>query len=190
VGMNKSMIIVDDFYDNVDQVREYALNKTFNIKGNYPGYRTEAEDVRQHNYLRIFFEDNIVQKKITYWPREYNTAYQITNKEDKTWIHHDETQWAAVIYLTPNAPIESGTGIYKHKNSNIYRWDGIKKSTSDFNHSDVVKNLDEWEQINFIGNIYNRLVVYDGYLYHRSVLAGFGENKQTGRLFQTFFFNT
>ena len=42
----------------------------------------------------------------------------------------------------------------------------------------------------FVGNIYNRLVVYRGNLYHRSVLPGFGTDKHTGRLFQTFFFDT
>jgi hypothetical protein len=42
----------------------------------------------------------------------------------------------------------------------------------------------------FVANIYNRMVLYRGSLYHRSVLPGFGHDKYTGRLFQTFFFNT
>jgi hypothetical protein len=50
--------------------------------------------------------------------------------------------------------------------------------------------MDKWEQVNFVGNIYNRLVVYRGSMYHRSVLPGFGTDKYTGRLFQTFFFDT
>ncbi len=40
--------------------------------------------------------------------------------------------WAAVLYLTPNAPAESGTGIYRHKASGIYQWDGIKDSATVF----------------------------------------------------------
>ena len=50
--------------------------------------------------------------------------------------------------------------------------------------------LNNWEQVDFIGNIFNRLVVYRGSLFHRSVLPGFGKDKEPGRLFQTFFFNT
>ena len=50
--------------------------------------------------------------------------------------------------------------------------------------------MTKWDQIAFVGNVYNRLVVYRGFLYHRSVLPGFGTDKNTGRLFQTFFFDS
>jgi hypothetical protein len=88
--------------------------------------------------------------------------------------------------------VEAGTGIYSHKPTNIYNWDGIENSISDFNNSDFLgdKSMDQWEQINFIGNVYNRLVIYKGSMYHRSVLPGFGTDKYSGRLFQTFFFDT
>ena len=40
-----------------------------------------------------------------------------------------------------------------------------------------------------VGNVYNRLVLYRGDMFHRS-LEYFGNDKNDGRLFQTFFFNT
>jgi hypothetical protein len=40
-----------------------------------------------------------------------------------------------------------------------------------------------------VGNVYNRLVLYRGDLFHSS-LDYFGEGLNDGRLFQTFFFNT
>jgi hypothetical protein len=40
-----------------------------------------------------------------------------------------------------------------------------------------------------IGNIYNRLILYRGDLFHVS-LDYFGRNIADGRLFQTFFLNT
>ena len=152
-------------------------------------FRTGPEEPQQHNYLKSFFEQSVIKKPITYWPEEYNTAYQITTKESKTWIHHDDTTWAAVLYLIPNAPPESGTGIYRHKESGIYEWDGIKDSATDFNNSDFLRrrHMDQWEQIAFVGNVYNRLVCYKGSLYHRSVLPGFGTDKYSGRLFANIF---
>jgi len=171
--MRKNLIIVDDFYTNPYEVREYALGLNFETFGNYPGVRSCPESDTQSNYLKEYFEKNIVHSEIYHWHNDYNTCYQYTTENAKTWVHQDETDWAGVLYLTPDAPVKSGTGIYKA----------------------IVDNPDEnilnnWEQVDFIGNIFNRLVVYRGSLFHRSVLPGFGKDKETGRLFQTFFFNT
>ena len=41
-----------------------------------------------------------------------------------------------------------------------------------------------------VGNVYNRLVAYRGnMLYHRSIVPGFGDSVETGRLTQVFFFD-
>ena len=111
-----------------------------------------------------------------------------TIKDTETWVHHDDTTLATVIYLTPDAPLESGTAMYRHKKTGIFNWSPEDKI--DNNKSKEVNDLNNWEQIMFVANIYNRMVLYRGSLYHRSVLPGFGHDKYTGRLFQTFFFNT
>lgn len=186
--MNSNILVFDNFYNNADEVREHVLTLDFNILGNYPGRRTIPEPADQKEYLKSFLETNILHKEITFWPNEYNTSYQYTLENDETWIHHDDTEWAGVLYLTPNAPYESGTGFYRNIETGIERWN--KEDEIDYNNLDEVRDLSKWEQIAFIGNVYNRLVLYRGYSYHRSVLPGFGKTKETGRLFQTFFFNT
>ena len=40
--MAYSAIIIDNFYDNPDEVREFALAQDFNVDGNYPGHRTQS----------------------------------------------------------------------------------------------------------------------------------------------------
>lgn len=35
----KNVIILDDFLDNANQIREFALRNDFSVKGNYPGLR-------------------------------------------------------------------------------------------------------------------------------------------------------
>ena len=60
-----------------------------------------------------------------------------------------------------------------------------KNSPQHIDHIDYTK----WEMIDRIGNVYNRLIMYRGDLFHVS-LDYFGKDIQDGRLFQTFFFNT
>ena len=35
-------MVVDDFYSDVDDVRQLALQQPFDVKGNYPGHRTKS----------------------------------------------------------------------------------------------------------------------------------------------------
>lgn len=187
--MHDSLIIIENFYQDPNAIREYALSKEFTVKGNYPGMRTDCESDKQREYLKKYFEDHVFKRPITYWPDGYNTAFQYTTEESKTWVHHDLTGWAGVLYLTPNAPVESGTGIYRHKDTGIFEWNKNDPKT-ELNNETFLQDMSKWEQIAFVGNIYNRLVIYRGSLYHRSVLPGFGKDKHSGRLFQTFFFDT
>lgn len=185
--MKRQLYVIDNFYTNPDEVREYALKREFNVFGNYPGARTEPESEQQSEYLKTFFEDNIVHRKITYWPREYNTAFQYTDEESSTWIHHDQTQWAGVLYLTPNPPRGYGTTMYRHKGSGILEHE---PGLDDYNESsEQAGDLSLWHKEMEIENCYNRLVLYNGLMYHRSTTPGFGNSPETGRLFQTFFFD-
>ena len=79
----------------------------------------------------------------------------------ETWIHKDDTEWAGVLYLSPNPPVDGGTVIF-----------------------DEEENV-----VTMIGNVYNRLVIYRGDLFHRSLKSGFGNSVETGRLTQVFFFD-
>jgi hypothetical protein len=182
------MMVFDDFYQNPHEVRNFALAQDFNVTGNFPGFRTKVLHGGDNTAMKNVFE-YIHGKKISWWPEEYNTSFQYTTKDDETWIHYDPTNWAALIYLTPDAPIEAGTALYRHKESKIYRYDRNDPST-DYNGKDTeINDLSKWEQIASVGNIFNRLVMYRGDYYHRSILPGFGDNKHNARLFQTFFYN-
>ena len=186
--MTPSVMIFDNFYSNAEGVRDYALSLPFSITGNYPGIRTDIMRGNHNINAKNMFED-ILRKKITWWPEEYNTAFQYTTADDKTWIHHDPTNWAAVLYLTPDAPLESGTAIYRNKETKISMYDPTIPSTEYNNDTEEITDLDKWEPIVQVSNIFNRLVMYRGEYYHRSMLPGFGDSVYNGRLFQTFFFN-
>jgi hypothetical protein len=39
--MNLELMIIDNFYTDPDNVRNFALAQPFNVTGNYPGARTK-----------------------------------------------------------------------------------------------------------------------------------------------------
>tara|TARA_R110000765_G_scaffold4389_3_gene13910 strand:+ start:1233 stop:1784 length:552 start_codon:yes stop_codon:yes gene_type:complete len=182
--MNTNTIIIDDFYENVDEVRSFALSQPFDITGNFPGKRTVSFADNQ-SVKSIISQALSTVGKITYWPEEfdnYNGSYQITTAGDRSWIHCDSgTTWAGVCYLTPDAPLSSGTGFYKHKETGLL--------SSDINWKEDAQDVTKWELVSSIGNVYNRLILYRGNQFHAS-MNYFGENDSDGRLFQTFFFDT
>ena len=112
--MKINTLIIDDFYDNPNEVRDFALNQDFNVDGNYPGHRTISflDDGIKSTMQSLL---NPFAGKITGWGGDYSGSFQYTTSEDRSWIHSDSTTgWAAVLYLTPDAPISSGTGLFKH----------------------------------------------------------------------------
>ena len=193
--METNFIITDDFYQDVDSVREFALNQPFDVKGNYPGQRTKTfwdwpgvKDSIQH----------IVRNaggNITWYESEYTSSFQYTTKKDSSWIHPDHTtNWAAVCYLTPDAPASGGTGLFRHKETGMMRPPRLEdgKYDEEFLKKHIYpdsRDFSKWDMTGMVGNVYNRLVMYRGDLFHSS-LDYFGTNRNNGRLFQTFFFNT
>ena len=196
--MQISTYIIDDFYSDVDEVRKFALHQDYPVSGNYPGRRTKS-------FLNDSMKDVIESVvfpyygKVTYWSEEqYTGSYQFTTSKDRSWIHADQTtKWAGVCYLTPDAPLSAGTGIFKHKATGLRNWiykeqaaEGDPRGVKNAPHrgADSV-DYTKWDMVDKIGNVYNRLIIYRGDLFHVS-LDYFGKDLQTGRLFQTFFFNT
>ena len=192
--MRVNTLIVDDFYQNVDEVRDFVLNQEFDVRGNYPGQRTKSfanDHLKEHlnRLIRPFAGE------ITYWSDdEYNGAYQYTTQYERSWIHADSTTtWAALVYLTPDAPISGGTGLFRHKRTGLESAPILPTGERDDKLLDSIyvdsQDLTKWEMTDRLANKYNRLVMYRGDLFHMS-LDYFGTNKENGRLFQTFFFST
>ncbi len=92
-----------------------------------------------------------------------------------------------VIYLTPDAPLSAGTGLFRHNPTGCYRKpdDPEVAAQIEADGQDITK----WTLHSVAGNVFNRAVIYRGDFYHMS-MDYFGNGLQNGRLFQTFFFNT
>jgi hypothetical protein len=192
--MNINTIIIDNFYsgESAMETREHALTQNFHVTGNFPGKRTSTVNPDLKDYIQ-----NIVRYaggQITNFDYEYNTAYQYTTGTDTSWIHADQTStWAGVCYLTPQAPVEAGTELFRHKATGNYK--AVKLKDNSYDESTMAeiykdsRDYSKWDLVDKIGNKFNRLVLYRGDLFHCS--AGyFGKDIYSGRLFQTFFFDT
>ena len=119
--MAYTSIVIDNFYSNPDEVREFALKQEFNVTGNFPGARTAPflnDSVKAH----IEKHSVPLHGEITWLNVEYTGAFQYATQYDRSWIHADQhNKWAGVLYLTPNAPLSGGTGLFKHKATGAYK---------------------------------------------------------------------
>jgi len=182
--MKTNMIVIDEFYNNPNDVREFALAQEFDVTGNWPGNRTKTfinESTKET--IQKILQD--VSGNVTDWQANdgYTGCFQLTTSMDRSWIHADSyNTWAGVLYLTPDAPLSGGTGIFRYKKTGSMMEDGTDLSG-------VTQDMTKWELVDRVGNVYNRLVLYRGNNYHMS-LDYFGKDKEDGRLFQLFFITT
>ena len=204
--------VVDNFHPKPYELREFALKQDFNVDGNYPGHRTRSF-LKDSDYpvglcpfppengyvstMQQLLADIVrpVAGEVTWWgDEEYSGAFQYTTSKDRSWIHVDQTtSWAGVLYLTPNAPVTSGTGLFKHKltgwTTEPYFDSGeVNQNLKDLMYLDAW-DMTKWEMHTMVGNVFNRLVLYKANQWHQS-LDYFGNDMRDGRLFMTFFFNT
>jgi len=129
--------------------------------------------------------EKVLGTKITYWPSNYNGSYQYALKGMKSWIHRDQTEYSAILFLTPDPLISGGTETFRHKST--------KKTYANDKETDTMLSKDAynkkaWDVLDSVGCLYNRLIIFNGLQSHQS-RDYFGDCKENGRLFQVFFFN-
>ena len=182
--MKRSIIVIDDFYVDPDPVREWGLQQEYGVSGNYPGMRSVSY---KGGGVKEGIEGALgVPLCEEFWNREgYNGAFQYVTEEEKTWVHADiHNEYAAIIFLTPDPPVHTGTAFYQNKLTKDYRWNNITGPQLNTRGS----NYEDWDKVEAIENRYNRCIIYDAFLFHAAE-GYFGNNLQNSRLFQTFFFN-
>lgn len=159
------MYIIDNFLTNPDQIREDGLELTYTkAQPNSPGWRGF-----RCLYTNMVGEElnDLVLNKLPELDSRFKDPFlrcyfHYTLNEDMSDTTHTDGvfDYAGVLYLTPNPPQNSGTAFYNDDN----------------------------EQIDYVENVYNRLVIYPSNIPHR-IKESFGDNISNGRLTYTIFFN-
>jgi hypothetical protein len=188
-AQRKGFWVVDNFYADPDSVREFALKQDYHQGGfgrGYIGRRTHQQFLFPG--LKEEFE-RIMGQKITSWEEHgMNGRFQYNMEGEPLVYHCDSQKWGAMIYLTPDAPFETGTGSFALRGTKIFHnsQEGIMAAF----RGDGAQNLDKtiFEPVDSIGNVYNRLVIFNaGYLH--AALGYFGYKPENCRLWQMFFFD-
>lgn len=178
--MLKDIYVIDDIFPYPDEVVKWANLQRFGEnnthkfdderrtywvgKRSFPLHKISQESGERTNLL----VDDIFNGCFlnSYNKFSYNYNWEGTfffHKLDKncifenSWIHTDpKCVYAGVVYLNKNPPVNAGTMIYK-----------------------------ENDEIEYVENVYNRLVLYKSKLKH-SAMGGFGEGENSRLTFTMF----
>ncbi len=191
VNQKSTSWIVDNFYENPDEVRQFALEQEY-VEGGFGRGFIGRRTIRQFLFpgLKEKFEV-IMGRKITAWEEHgMNGRFQIAWSGEPLVYHCDSQKWGGMLYLTPDAPYQCGTTMYAHKQTRARTyydegWDAAWKNIPGDCHLDGTP----FEPVDVLGNIYNRLVIFDASCIH-SASQYFGTVMENSRLWQMFFFDT
>lgn len=189
-----TLAVVDGFYKDPDAIRELALGLEYFPSGNHKGKRTQSRMILDGTKEAI---EEIMGRKIIAWNYGYNGVFQYCTSEDPLVYHCDSQTYAAVVFLTPDAPPESGTSFFRSRKNGVWRSptpeDEIRtgKDGNTLLYEMFEGNFYDktrWDLVDKIGNRYNRLAIWDAQLVH-AASEYFGKDINDGRLFHMFFFD-
>jgi hypothetical protein len=172
------LISFDHFYKNPQFVRKYALQQHYHFDTIHQTYYSENNSVPQaHAIIQKMFEP--ILGNISFHPTSGRFLYNTKNQPLS--IHALEPNyWKAIVYLTPDANIDSGIALYRNaSNSNK----NYEKNTQLYEYNDT------WKLEDSIGNIYNRIVIFNASCFHRFTNS-YGVDLYNSNLYQEFLFVT
>lgn len=195
--------IVDNFYENPEIIREFALSQKFYpSNGRYPGSRTDLLSDLNKNFFdtfckkvtSLFYDFNNIELE---WKVE--TTFQkigklSKNKESKFnegWIHYDPYVFSGIIYLSENSV---GTNIYDPIDPNDTKYDQYQRDifysggeiTEEEYANGIIENNSKFKESIRIDGKFNRMVLFEGGVWH-GVPSFYCQDEE--RLTQVFFFH-
>ncbi len=195
--------VIENFYQNPDVIRKFALAQKFtyckqvpNIEYVYPGARTQ--DLSNLNKLLY---DKICTKLVSVFHNAEHdtmrwlitTSFQSVSAEFSQGVIHTDhnTVFAGVLYLTPDAPLNSGTSLFKpNKSFDEAKYqqalvnNDVRFKTGEIAMDTSYHNM--FDEIVRVNNMYNTLIIYEGRHFH-AANNFFGKTLEDSRLAQVFF---
>lgn len=197
--------IIENFYENPDVIRQFALNQEYkfcnertNFDYVYPGSRTKDLfdlDKALHEKIckKLVSVFHNSDHDIMKW--SISTSFQSVTKEYNQGVIHTDTAtvFAGVLYLMPDAPLNSGTSLFK-KNSTFDEKkyaSALAQNSDKFKAGEIRMSTDYhsmFDEIVRVNNVYNTLIIYEGRHFH-AANKFFGNTLKDSRLAQVFFIN-
>ena len=197
--------IIENFYENPDAIRTFALAQEYtfcqnrqNLEYVYPGSRTKD----------LFDLDQLLHEKIckklvsVFHNAEHDhmqwaisTSFQsVTAEYNQGVLHTDQnTIFAGVLFLTPDAPLNSGTSLFKtNKTFDEKKYQqALDGNDKRFRAGEIAMDTSYhgmFDEIVRVNNVYNTLIIYEGRHFH-AANQFFGNSLEDSRLAQVFFIN-
>lgn len=192
-------IIIDNFFETPNQVREWGLSLNFykGNRGNWPGYRTDLIHMVDEKFHSLLCQKIIKHTSYNFF-QQFDASFALCDETwESGWIHTDPMEFNVVglIYLSPNPPkdIHCGTTIYDVPENYT---NGDEVFTADVNQEDSTKRQTEarlqhnshFTANQIIENRYNRCIIFDARQWHGAGdFFGHPDNKHDQRLTIVFF---
>ena len=175
-----STTCIDDFFDYPDVIRNYAAQLEYkpNPTGQWPGERTELlgnlNPILYSNICNRYLLNHYSYNDINS-VRFNATAYfqKISNKFSKGWVHTDYPNChTVIIYMTPNASLDSGTSLYRPKKITMNSYNKLKQefNMGIIDNEKIEKYREEFnsnfEETDRFNNLYNRCIGFDAPIWH------------------------
>jgi hypothetical protein len=196
-----SLVVVDNFYAHPHEIRDLALTLDYNPSGYHKGKRTKGRLILDGTKEKL---EKILGKEIIGWTDTFDHCgvFQHCTPADPVVYHYDTQTHAAVVFLTPDAPVTTGTSFFRHKEQQWLEGEleigknGITSETQKLQseqkyigkvHDDFL-DATKWEEVDRVGNKFNRLAIFDAKRIH-AASQYFGKDLNDSRLFHMLFFD-
>lgn len=195
------MIIVDDFFDQADALREAALKLEYPAQGatSYPG-RNSAVRINLEGLTEEI--SRLVGEPLRpAIPREAHGRCRITLADDTGTggVHIDRCHWSGILYLSRPEDCQGGTEFFQHLGSGKDRAAYHDDEARQWGYPSARALVDEateqtldtskWSKTMTVPMRFNRLVLLRPWLWHTAGPA-FGNSIENGRLVYLMFFES
>lgn len=194
-SLDKGVIVVDNFYKDPDFIREWALSEIeFKPSAYHKGERASARFTTAGTKEIL---EAIIGKEIKNWNHETyaNGIFQFCTADQPIVYHVDSQTYAGMVFLTKDAPLNTGTSFYRSKETGDFKFDDFERSKDNYVRAFTGRNAEmnfydgtNFEKVDEVGNKYNRLVLFDAKNIHAATQY-FGDSIDNARFFQMFFFD-
>jgi hypothetical protein len=196
--MNLGLIIIDDFYDDPDSIRDMALSSEYYEDKKSSGYKfgdapwpgKMSKDTYSPTWIDVKIS-KILNKNMRQLRQMDNGSFRISKKGtvSSNLLHADSVDanyYAGVLYLSKNREDTPGTIFYNQKSTNSDRALS-KEHLKHIIQNNEFNQLDKWT-IHTVSNIvYNRFLLYPANKFH-GIGPVFGEQDEDARIVQIFNF--
>jgi hypothetical protein len=198
--MHTTFLVVDDFLDNAEALREHALKLEYPpLQGQFPG-RNSLQRINIDG-LTEAVSSLLGERLIAASPPQSHAKTRLTLAADKGRgkVHVDESHWSGILYLSREEDCRGGTEFFRHKRTGLDRFPFAPEDLARggfSSHAEAHRALieedgtndDSWELTMTIPMRFNRLLLLRPWLFHTAG-PGFGDRAENARLVYLMFFN-